>query len=155
MTVDVVSKTSLAAKSICMWVHAMDVYSVVAKEVAPKQAKLAEMNKLLDKANSKLAEKQRSLKEVEDKVADLQDQLDKAMAEAKRLKDAAALTASRLERAEKLTNGLAAEHIRWKASVGVLEQQLTDLAGDVFLCAGAISYLGAFTGRCVDGLSSI
>ena len=33
MAIENVSKVSKAASSLCMWVHAMDVYSKVAKEV--------------------------------------------------------------------------------------------------------------------------
>lgn len=40
MAVDAVKKVSKAATSLCMWVHAMDVYSRVAKDVGPKKAKL-------------------------------------------------------------------------------------------------------------------
>lgn len=38
----VVEKVSKAAKSLCMWVRAMDVYSEVYKQVAPKKQKLQE-----------------------------------------------------------------------------------------------------------------
>ena len=37
MQVEVVSRVSKAATGLCMWVHAMDVYSRVAKEVGPKK----------------------------------------------------------------------------------------------------------------------
>merc|ERR1719230_955180 len=71
MAVEVVKKVSKAATSLCMWVHAMDVYSKVAKEVAPKKAKLEEMNAMLASANEKLAGKQ--AKEVAPKKAKLEE----------------------------------------------------------------------------------
>merc|ERR1712159_822330 len=58
---DVVGNQSKAAKSLCMWTHAMDTYSKVAKEVEPKKMKLAEMNKKLSTANAQLKEKQDAL----------------------------------------------------------------------------------------------
>lgn len=45
MAVEAVKKVSKAATSLCMWVHAMDVYSSVAKDVAPKQEKLVSLYK--------------------------------------------------------------------------------------------------------------
>ena len=60
--VEMVGKVSKAAKSLCMWVHAMDVYSRVAKDVAPKRKKLAEMKAMLAAANTKLAGKEAELK---------------------------------------------------------------------------------------------
>ena len=42
-TVAAMKKVSTAATSMCMWAHAMDVYSGVAKTVAPKREKVAKM----------------------------------------------------------------------------------------------------------------
>ena len=49
---------------LCMWAHAMDKYSKVAKEVEPKKKRLAEMNAELDLANTQLQEKQAALQQV-------------------------------------------------------------------------------------------
>merc|ERR1712159_630004 len=65
---EVVGNQSRAAKSLCMWTHAMDTYSKVAKEVGPKRAKLDEMNRELQEANDTLATKQASLQAILDKV---------------------------------------------------------------------------------------
>ena len=54
---DVVGNQSKAAKSLCMWTHAMDTYSKVAKEVEPKRAKVKEMSELLEAAMAALKEK--------------------------------------------------------------------------------------------------
>jgi hypothetical protein len=61
------------------------------------------------------------------------------------------LTRKRLERAGKLTSGLADEGIRWQATADQLQTQTELLVGDVFLSAACIAYYGAFTGsyRCV------
>ena len=73
-----VERVSKAAKSLCMWVHAMDVYNKVAKNVEPKklalaksQAEVAEMTKILDV-------KQGELKAVQTKVAELNAQFNAA-----------------------------------------------------------------------------
>jgi hypothetical protein len=65
----------------------------------------------------------------------------------------AELTRKRLERAGKLTSGLADEGVRWQHTVGVMDGQIERLVGDVFLGAACISYYGAFTGayRCAGG----
>jgi len=152
MRVEVVSKVSKAATGLCMWVHAMDVYSRVAKEVEPKKARLKEMNDILNEANSKLAAKQAELKAVVDKVEALQAQADETLEEKNRLASEQALTANRLERAEQLTNGLGSEGVRWKATIETLETLRSDLIGDTFLSCAAISYYGPFTGNYRDEL---
>jgi dynein heavy chain len=146
MDPNAVAKVSKACTSLCLWCHAMDVYSDVAKEVEPKRKRLAEMSATLDAAMALLASKQADLKAVEDRVADLQQQLENAQAESERLAKESQLTQARLQRAEKLTLGLADEYTRWKGSVGKLDDQLRDLVGDCFLSAAVVSYLGPFTG---------
>ena len=74
-TVERVSKISHAATSLCMWVHAMDVYAAVAKEVGPKKEKLDKMNAVLKEAQDSLAAKQADLQAILDKVAELVDLL--------------------------------------------------------------------------------
>jgi dynein heavy chain len=144
--IEIVSKVSSAAKSLCMWAHAMDVYSEVAKTVEPKKARLKEMSDILAEANALLKEKQDELHAVVSKVEALEKQLRDTMAEKQNLEDEARLTSNRLERAEKLTVGLADEQVRWKASVANFDVQIGNLVGDVFLSAACISYYGAFTG---------
>lgn len=61
LTCSLGAQVSKAASSLCMWVHAMDVYSKVAKEVEPKRQRLKEMNDQLDSANALLLQKQNEL----------------------------------------------------------------------------------------------
>jgi dynein heavy chain len=143
---DVVGNQSKAAKSLCQWTHAMDVYSKVAKEVEPKKQKLAELNAELNAANAALKGKQDALKEVLDQVAGLEKQLNDTVGEKDRLISEAALCEGRLERAGILTVGLADEGVRWKQTVEQMGVEILNLTGDVFLSSAAISYYGPFTG---------
>ncbi|KDO23904.1 hypothetical protein SPRG_20887 [Saprolegnia parasitica CBS 223.65] len=144
--VDEVKKVSRAAMSLCMWIHAMDMYARVSKDVAPKKERLAVMNATLADANAKLNAKQTELAQVMARVRGLQAQCDGVVAEKKRLADEAELTRARLSRAEKLTVGLADELVRWKASLEVMAADKVNLVGDVFLSAACIAYLGPFDG---------
>merc|ERR1719399_310316 len=143
---DVVGRQSSAAKSLCMWTHAMDTYSKVAKEVAPKKAALAEMNEQLAIANASLQSKRDALQAVLDKVAALQKTLDDTEAEKNRLIKEAQLTEGRLKRADVLTVGLKDEAIRWAETCKRLGAEIVQLSGDVFMAASSIAYYGPFTG---------
>ena len=68
------------------------------------------------------------------------------VAEKDRLQFESDQTAARLIRAEKLTNGLNSEGVRWKATIDTLAQEHTNLIGDCFLSCACISYYGGFTG---------
>ena len=145
MQIEVVRNVSTAASSLCMWVHAMYTYSVVAKDVEPKKRQLDKLNAELATANAALAEKQAVLKGVLDKVAELQATSDANTKEKQELAAKSEQTKNRLVRAEKLTVGLADEHVRWKATVEEMKEQRVRLVGDIFLSAACISYYGAFT----------
>lgn len=145
--VDEVKKVSRAAMSLCMWVHAVDTYARVHKDVAPKRQRLAEMNTVLAEANAKLAAKQHELFKVLESVRILKEKCDATLAEKQRLVDESELTQARLQRAEKLTVGLSDERIRWKNSIGQLKEVGKAVIGNSFLAAACVSYLGPFNGH--------
>eukprot|EP01031_Cornospumella_fuschlensis_P040724 gene40724-49662_t len=152
MQEEVIQKVSKAGTGLCMWVRAMDVYSDVAKEVAPKQARLDEMKAALAITTAQLKEKQGQLKAVMDKVAQLQKTCDDTLAEKNRLQAESDTTAKRLVRAEKLTSGLNSEGERWKSTIQLLAEEKINLIGDCFLSCACISYYGGFTGTYRDQL---
>eukprot|EP00899_Mesostigma_viride_P007437 jgi/Mesvir1/16695/Mv15092-RA.1 len=151
-TPDQVGKQSNAARSLCMWTHAMDVYARVSKVVEPKRLKLAEAEATLNEANARLMEKQSQLQQVEEEVAALEAALEQAQNESQSLAAQNEQTTKRLARAGKLTSGLADEQVRWKATADEIQQAAALLVGDVFLSAACVSYYGAFTGPYRDRL---
>ncbi len=58
MQVDNLRKVSVACTSLCMWVHAIDKYTRISRDVVPKQRRLVDMNAALATANDHLAIKQ-------------------------------------------------------------------------------------------------
>ncbi|KAK1931064.1 Dynein heavy chain 6 [Phytophthora citrophthora] len=151
-SVEEVKKVSHAAMSLCMWVHAIDTYARVFREVAPKRQRLAEMNGVLEEANTKLAAKQQELAKVVSKVRKLKEKCDATVAEKQRLEDESDLTRQRLQNAEKLTIGLSDERVRWKSSIKLLKQEGNTILGDSFLVAASMIYLGPFDGNHRDEL---
>lgn len=82
---ETVAKQSNAAKSLCIWVHAMDKFHIVNKVVEPKKKKLAQAENELAGANAKLKEKKDDLQGVMDRVAGLEAQLQQAQQEQQEL----------------------------------------------------------------------
>ena len=74
-----VKKVSVAAASICEWVHAMHNYSKVALKVAPKKKRLEKLNKKLIVVRKTLASKQAMLAKLKKEVAKLQRKLAQEM----------------------------------------------------------------------------
>lgn len=69
---ELIEKKSLAGKSLCMFVCAMDKYTEVSKIVAPKKIALAQAEKELEVAQTDLKGKQAALQLVRNKIHALQ-----------------------------------------------------------------------------------
>ncbi|KAL7754338.1 hypothetical protein RI367_000319 [Sorochytrium milnesiophthora] len=144
-TPEAVEKVSRAARSMCLWVLAIDIYTRVSKEVAPKRKRLEEAQQSLEATQAKLAEKTRQLQDVEQQLNALRQQYDDSVTSKRVLADKMEETTRRLQRASKLTTALADEQVRWTASVERLSHQIDDLVGNIFLAAACVAYYGAFT----------
>ena len=85
-TPTVVERVSVAAKSLCMWCRAMEVYGRIAKDVAPKRAKLQQAMKTLEQKQKQLQKALDKVKEIEDKVLALREKYDESTAYKDKLK---------------------------------------------------------------------
>ena len=142
---ELVAKKSNAAKSLCMWVRAMDVYARVAKNVEPKKAALKKAQDEVAAMNKMLQEKQSELNEVLARVKSLEEKLTATLQKRDQLQADSDTATARLGRAEQLTGGLASEQVRWVANLKQLNQDKIDLTGNILLSAGTIAYTGPFT----------
>lgn len=116
---EVVGRVSLAAKSLCMWVRAMEVYGRIYRVVEPKKKRLEAANRQLAEKQASLREAKEKLREVKDKLDQLQMEYEEKLTTKEELRKKAELTELRLDRAAKLVTGLAGERVRWEESVKV------------------------------------
>lgn len=77
-----VGKTSVAARSMCLWVRAMEDYSLALHVVKPKRAKLQAAQAALDASNAELADKQQLLRSTRGRLVSLQSELAAAQKDA-------------------------------------------------------------------------
>ena len=61
---EIIGRVSLAAKSLCMWVRAMEVYGRIYRVVEPKKQRLAQATSQLQEKQAILADAKAKLKEV-------------------------------------------------------------------------------------------
>ncbi|KAL3130871.1 hypothetical protein ABBQ38_000200 [Trebouxia sp. C0009 RCD-2024] len=153
-TADQVAKQSNAARSMCLWVRALDVYGRMVKVVEPKRQALHQAEAALAEVEAKLAAKRSQLREVVEKVQSLKEQLAGTQTELASLQQQYSLSQKRLVRASKLISALGDEAGRWGVSADTLATRLQLLIGDVFLAAACISYVGPLTGTYRDDLVS-
>ncbi|XP_072006034.1 dynein axonemal heavy chain 2 [Engystomops pustulosus] len=152
---DIVGRVSLAARSLCMWVRAMEMYGRIFRVVEPKRARMnAAMSQLAEKQAS-LAEAQNKLREVGERLEQLKLQYDEKLAQKEQLRAEAELMEVKLQRAGTLVTGLAGEKTRWEETVKGLEQDLGFLVGDCLLASAFLSYMGPFLSSYREEILSI
>ncbi|XP_035908675.1 dynein heavy chain 2, axonemal-like [Anopheles stephensi] len=139
---DKVGTVSKAAKSLMLWVRAIENYGKVYKFVGPKIRKMEDANASLLEKQNELAAAERKLIELAEKLAQLRAEYDAKMAEKLLLEETARQMALKLERARNLVNNLAGECTRWLATKSELESTYARLIGDTLLAAGYLTYLG-------------
>ncbi|XP_048524356.1 dynein axonemal heavy chain 2 [Dendroctonus ponderosae] len=135
---------SLAAKSLCQWVIAIEKYAKVWKVVGPKKAKLDEALDSLKEKQAMLAEAQAKLAELNMYLQKLQKEYEEKLEQKEELNRKAELLKLKLERAATLVDCLAGERQRWEETVKTLDLKYTFLPGDCLLATAFISYLGPF-----------
>uniref|UniRef100_A0A182VV30 Sulfotransferase domain-containing protein n=1 Tax=Anopheles minimus TaxID=112268 RepID=A0A182VV30_9DIPT len=139
---DKVGTVSKAAKSLMLWVRAIENYGKVFKFVGPKIRKMEDANASLLEKQNELAAAERKLIELAEKLAQLRAEYDAKIAEKQLLEETARQMAMKLKRARNLVDNLAGERIRWLATKNELEANYAKLIGDTLLAAGFLTYLG-------------
>ncbi|XP_054907024.1 dynein axonemal heavy chain 2 isoform X1 [Poeciliopsis prolifica] len=152
---EIIGKVSLAAKSLCMWVRAMEVYGRIYREVEPKRALLNTAMAALAEKEAALDDAMKKLQEVADKLNALQKQHAEKLAMKESLRVKSHEMEVKLDRADKLVTGLAGERIRWDERVTGLEKNMGYLVGDCLLAASFLSYMGPFLSNYRDTLLGI
>ena len=151
---DIIKRSSLAAYGLSMWVRAIFKYDKVMKEIRPRQLALAEAEAKLKNAEELLAEKMANLKNIMDLVAKLQADYQAAVDKEKSLQNEVDTCRIKLDRAQKLIDGLKDEKVRWAEEEEVLKEKFKNIVGDLMISSGIIAYLGVFTGAyrtsCID-----
>ncbi|XP_056156824.1 dynein axonemal heavy chain 2 [Lampris incognitus] len=152
---EIIGRVSLAAKSLCMWVRAMEVYGRIYRVVEPKRIRVHEAMAQLAEKQAALVEAQRKLREVGEKLEQLKRQYDEKLATKEDLRRKLQDTELKLERAGELVSGLAGERARWEETVAGLEENMGYLVGDCLLAASCLSYMGPFLSNYRDELLAI
>jgi dynein heavy chain len=144
VSVSRMQEISSAGAGLLTFVLAVVGYCNVAKQIAPKRAAVATLEKNLALSKQEFAKLTKELKSLSEELATLQSNFHAAKAEQLELKQMAEVMERRLIAADKLVSGLGSERVRWGKDLVALKEQRVQLLGDCLLVSGFISYTGAF-----------
>ncbi|XP_022823491.1 dynein heavy chain 1, axonemal-like [Spodoptera litura] len=138
-------KVSKACQSLCMWVHAMYKFYHVNKGVAPKKEALARATADLQVVEAMLASAKAKMQALLEGIAKLNAYLIEKEEERKRMEEDINQCLARMDRANRLLNGLSSERVRWIKTIEDLDIAKVNLIGDILLSACAVGYITPFT----------
>ncbi|KAM9568107.1 dynein axonemal heavy chain 6-like [Salvelinus alpinus] len=140
-----VGMVSIACRSICFWVLALEHYHAVYKIIQPKQNKVNVAQAALVKSESNLMKKQKRLSKIEEHQKALEDRYDASVSERHELGRRKERTTNRVQRAASLISALSNEKDRWEKAVCDLDNKLQHIVGDVMVSSAFITYCGPLT----------
>ncbi|XP_050561707.1 dynein axonemal heavy chain 2 [Spodoptera frugiperda] len=149
---EIVGTVSAAAKSLCLWVRAIEKYGKIYKIVKPKKERLEEALESLRMKQQILAEARAKLRELSEMIARLQREYDEKVAQKEELERRSRMLQLKLERAEALITGLSGEKERWEMTVERLDKEFDNLPGDCLIATGFVAYLGPFVSEYRESL---
>lgn len=144
VSVSRMQEISSAGAGLLTFVLAIVGYCNVAKQIAPKRAAVASLEKNLALSKNEFARLTKELKNLGEQLTTLQANFHTAKAEQLELKGMAEIMQRRLIAADKLVSGLGSERVRWGKDLILLKEQRVQLLGDCLLVSGFLSYTGAF-----------
>ena len=142
---DKVRVQSAMAAGLCQWVRAICQYQEIARQVLPKQEKLAKAEAQLGIANRHLQKAVDELAKCQEDLDVMQSKFEIAMGEKQRLSDDSKNTMGKIDAAQKLILALQGESDRWTKQVRECEAELVRCPGDCVIAAAFMDFLGAFS----------
>lgn len=139
-----VQQVSMAARSLCEWVLAVDSYAKIRAAVAFKESKLREADGKVANTREALAVKGKALAEARRSLALLQEDHGDARAQKEELEAARAEAQTHLEHIKSLVDSFAKQRQRWTEALRECETAMKSVTGDSLAAAVAIAYLGPF-----------
>ncbi|XP_064811633.1 dynein axonemal heavy chain 6-like [Oncorhynchus masou masou] len=140
-----VGMVSIACRSMCLWVLALEHYHEVYKIIEPKRNKVNVAQAALVKSESNLMKKQKRLSKIEEHQKALEDRYDASVSERQDLGRRKERTMNRVQRAASLISAMSNEKDRWEKAVCDLDNKLQHIVGDVMVSSAFITYCGPLT----------
>jgi uncharacterized membrane protein YgcG len=139
-----VQQVSMAARSLCEWVLAVDGYAKIRAAVGYKESKLREADAKVAATREALAVKGRDLAAAKRTLALLQEEHGDARGENEALEAARSEAQTHLEHIKSLVDSFATQRRRWGEARREAETAMRTATGDSLAAAAAIAYLGPF-----------
>jgi len=136
-----ITRVSLAAAPLALWVKANIKYSIVLEKIEPLEAELADAEAALQKSQHRLASCEAELLEIDEKVKRMKQEFAERTREAERLRTGLERAQATLDKAQHLLGQLSGEKGRWVQQAKNLRQTIRTLPVQMLLASAFTNYL--------------
>ncbi|KAK3233895.1 hypothetical protein CYMTET_55825, partial [Cymbomonas tetramitiformis] len=140
-----VEQVSRAARSLCVWVLAVDQYAKLRATIKQRAVKLEQAQEKIEGTVQMLETKRGDLRNLELRIGSKQAQHGAAMEEQRHVEQERLSTQEQQQQIEVLTSRLAPQRNEWEGQLADLQAALERLVGDSLLAAASVLYLGPLT----------
>ena len=144
MSIEKIDTISEAAGGLWRWVLAVEGYAKAFKDIEPKKIKCNNLQEKLKKSEEQLNQLRENFEKIKQVINNLNESLAKAKSDMDGYTKQTQQLQIKLERAEKLINGLASTKEGWQDRKKKYEEKYGNLIGDALMSAAFLSYAGPF-----------
>ncbi|KAI0977659.1 hypothetical protein GJ496_008262 [Pomphorhynchus laevis] len=140
-----ISKKSVAASGLCLWIVNIVKYHDVYQDILPKKLALDEADVKLTEAKQAYDEMMKKVKELESKLEEKNQEMRIRLAEKDEAVKNKLETAKSIELANRLVLSLGSSKVIWEKRTRQLQQYLETIIGDMLLTSAFLTYMGYFS----------
>ncbi|PIK44246.1 putative dynein heavy chain domain-containing protein 1 [Apostichopus japonicus] len=151
---DYVAKANQAARSLCMWLHAVYAYASIHRNMRPKISMVEEAEVKLHEAQSHLGQKRVKAQDVQGFLEAKMKEYQECLVHVQNLDRAMKALEDQIAEASHLMMNMDAQHVTWRSALEQSQSNLSTSAGDALIAAACATYHGPMEQSIRDKLNA-
>ncbi|XP_041479286.1 dynein heavy chain domain-containing protein 1-like isoform X6 [Lytechinus variegatus] len=139
---EVIKTASVAASSLCMWVHAVYAYAVIHRNMRPKLQSVEEAEAKVQEAQGHLGSKRVKAQDMKGLLEQKRKEYQESIRQVKLYEKKIQAIEAKIKAATDLMDNMEEQHQSWKESLDLSNNHLKTAPGDSLLAAACTTYMG-------------
>ncbi|CAG5130195.1 unnamed protein product [Candidula unifasciata] len=149
-----VAQASLAASSVCAWVHALYAYSSIHQKMKPHMKSLVDAENKLAKAQAQLGQLRLEASQMKNNLEQYISQHKEAVKAAKAIEKQILAIERKIARASNLMENMSVQHFLWRSELKRTRKKIISAPGDALITSASLIYHGPLDDRSRKDLMS-
>lgn len=144
LSVESVTRASLACGPMIRWIDSQLVYSAILEKVTPMQQEVVSLERENALLNDRVEQLQITISVLERNIAQYEDEYSSLIGETHSIRNEMSRINTKVERSRRLLANLSSETERWNEQSKEFQKRMETIVGDVLLSAAFMTYIGQF-----------